>query len=282
LKVPAKAHAKFKPTSIDYDARIFSFREWDWTISLTLLHARARIETKPGEHQKRHLKGTNPTAATLVKQRDGRYFLHIPLTEATPEPSDPEGTLGVDLGRRRVAVDSDGEAYEADEINRVRGHYPKVRRSVQRKGTRAAHRLLNRLSGRERRHAAHINHVISRRLVDKATATHRALVLEDLEGIRQRTRVRQADRYRHSSWSFFQLRQFIAYKAALVGVPVVFVDPAYTSQRCHVCGEIGHRDALVFSCTKCGVFDADHNAALNIAALGAHVAVPELRVGSLH
>ncbi|MBI3961612.1 MAG: IS200/IS605 family element transposase accessory protein TnpB, partial [Deinococcus sp.] len=205
-----------------------------------------------------------------------------PLTEAIPEPSDPEGTLGVDLGRRRVAVDSDGKVYEATEVNRVREHYPKVRRSVQARGTRACHLLLKRLSGRERKHAAHINHVISRRLVDKATATHQAIVLEDLEGIRQRTRVRQADRYRHQSWSFYQLRQFIAYKAQMVGVPVVLVDPAYTSQRCHVCGALGHRDALIFSCTKCGVFDADHNAAVNIAALGAHVAVPELRVGTLH
>ncbi|MGZ3334831.1 MAG: hypothetical protein ACXWOV_06430 [Isosphaeraceae bacterium] len=36
LKVPEKAHSAFKPTSVDYDARIFSFREWDWTVSLTL------------------------------------------------------------------------------------------------------------------------------------------------------------------------------------------------------------------------------------------------------
>ena len=33
LKVPDKAHSKFQPTSINYDARIFSFREGDWTVS---------------------------------------------------------------------------------------------------------------------------------------------------------------------------------------------------------------------------------------------------------
>ena len=38
LKVKSKAHSTFEPTSIDYDQRIFSFREWDWTFSLTLLH----------------------------------------------------------------------------------------------------------------------------------------------------------------------------------------------------------------------------------------------------
>src|SRR3954453_19863479 len=30
LKVPAKMHSRFTATSIDYDARIFAFRECDW------------------------------------------------------------------------------------------------------------------------------------------------------------------------------------------------------------------------------------------------------------
>ena len=45
MKVKSKAHSTFEPTSIDYDQRIFSFREWDWTYSLTLLHSRERLET---------------------------------------------------------------------------------------------------------------------------------------------------------------------------------------------------------------------------------------------
>src|SRR5262245_18337952 len=51
LKVKSKAHATFSPTSIDYDQRIFSFREWDWTFSLTLLHSRQRLETMLGAYQ---------------------------------------------------------------------------------------------------------------------------------------------------------------------------------------------------------------------------------------
>lgn len=277
LKVPTKMHSAFAPTSIDYDARIFAFHEWNWTFGLTLLGGRRKIATKLGDRQKGLLKGRKPTAATLVKRRDGRYFLHVQLTDEAPEPIDTSGTLGVDLGRRRVAVDSDGEIHEATEINRIRSHYPKVRRSVQAKGTRAAHLLLKRLSGRERKHAGHVNHVISRRLVDKAKATGRTIALEDLTGIRERTKVRKADRYRQQSWSFYQLRQFIAYKAIDAGVPVVLVDPAYTSQNCHVCGERGHRDALIFSCSACGfVGDADLNGARNIAARGALVTAPEL------
>src|SRR5262245_39929054 len=67
LKAQRKAHSTFQPTSIDYDQRIFSFREWDWTFSVTLLHSRVRLETRLGVYQKGRLKGKTPTSATLVK-----------------------------------------------------------------------------------------------------------------------------------------------------------------------------------------------------------------------
>jgi putative transposase len=283
LKIPAKIHSAFKPSSIDYDARIFSFREWDWTFSLTLLDSRERLEAKLGDWQRQALKGTKPTSAVLVKKRDGRYFLHVQISKETPAVQEPDGFLGVDLGRRRVAVDSDGQIYESTEIKRVRQHYLKVRRSAQSKGTRGAHALLKRLSGREHRHASHINHVISREIVNKAKSTGRGIALEDLTGIRERTKVRRAQRYMQQSWAFYQLRQFVAYKAALAGVLLVLVDPRYTSQTCSKCSQRGHRDGLKFSCSSCGfVGDADINAAFNIAAAGAAVNRPETRESLLH
>jgi putative transposase len=276
LKVKSKAHSTFEPTSIDYDQRIFSFREWDWTFSVTLLHSRERLDTALGDYQKGRLKGQTPTSAVLVKRRDGTFFLHVQLKSSAPVPSIPTGTLGVDLGRRRVAVDSDAMPYEATDVNRLRAHYPKVRRSLQAKGTKEARRLLKRLSGREQRHMRAINHTISKQLVEKAQATQRQIALEDLTGIRQRTKVRRQHRYAHQSWSFYQLRTFIAYKAQAVGVPLVLVDPAYTSKTCHLCHQRGHRSGLQFSCTRCNVImDADWNAAMNIGAAGALVTALE-------
>jgi IS605 OrfB family transposase len=282
LKVPAKMHSKFDPTSIDYDARIFSFHEWNWTFGLTLLSGRVKLATSLGDRQRSRLKGRKPTSSTLVKRSDGGYYLHVQLVDEAPEPIETTGTLGVDLGRRRVAVDSDGEIHEATETNRLREHYPRIRRSIQAKGTRAAHLLLKRLSGNEARHARQINHVISRRIIDKAKTTGRSIAIEDLTGIRERTKVRKPQRYQQQSWSFAQLRSFLEYKAIDAGVPLVAVNPAYTSKTCHYCGLIGHRDALKFSCTGCGFEgDADINAALNISALGAEVTRPELRVDSI-
>jgi IS605 OrfB family transposase len=276
LKDPRRRHSTFAPTSIDYDTRIFAFHEGNGTFGLTLLSGRVKLATVLGERQKSLLLGRKPTAAVLVKRRDGRYFLHVQLTGEVPDPIETAGTLGVDLGRRRVAVDSDGDIYEAEEVNRARKHYPKVRRSAQAKGTRGSKRFLKRLSGREKRRQRAINHKISRQIVDKAKESGRTIVLEDLEGIRRRTVVRKGQRYVQQSWAFFQLRTFIAYKAQDAGVPVVFIDPAYTSQSCHVCGERGHRNGLVFSCANHGNFDADINAAQFIAVAGAQVTAPGL------
>lgn len=90
LKVPSKAHSTFQPTSIDYDQRICSFREWDWTFSLTLLHSRERIEPVLTREQKRILAKAHILEAALVKQPDGRFFVQVKceasLTEPAPAP----------------------------------------------------------------------------------------------------------------------------------------------------------------------------------------------------
>ncbi len=87
-----------------------------------------------------------------------------------------------------------------------------------------------------------------------------------------RTRVRKAQRARHHSWSFFQLRGFLTYKAILAGVPVVLVDPRNTSRTCHKCGHCekkNRKSQSEFVCRSCGhSVNADVNGARNIAARG--------------
>ena len=55
----------------------------------------------------------------------------------------------------------------------------------------------------------------------------------------------------------------------MVGIPLLFIDPAYTSQTCPVCGHVDKRNRKTrdkFLCTSCGhAGAADHIAAINIA-----------------
>ena len=70
--------------------------------------------------------------------------------------------------------------------------------------------------------------------------------------------------------SFYRLQQMIKYKAKLLGVPVLYVKPHYTSQHCLKCKYIGERDRKKFYCKRCKWKEhADVNAAMCIALRGA-------------
>ncbi|MFS8911982.1 transposase, partial [Synechococcus sp. H60.3] len=78
----------FKGGFVTYDARIFSFREKDWTVSLTTVEGRERFELAMGNYQRGVLAGTNPKSATLIKRQDGSYYIQICVEHDPPEPQD--------------------------------------------------------------------------------------------------------------------------------------------------------------------------------------------------
>ncbi|HEY9614905.1 MAG TPA: transposase [Allocoleopsis sp.] len=145
--------------------------------------------------------------------------------------------------------------------------------------------MLRRLSGRERRFQEWLNHKISQQLVIDAKSGGAALAFEDLTGIRDTLNEkprRKTERRRTNNWAFYQLRLFVGYKAALAGVLVVFVPPAYTSQTCSRCRHVhpvkgkSYRNGKKFKCGHCGFeCDADINAACNIADFGKAYRLPE-------
>ncbi len=272
LKVPAKMHSVFAPTSADYDARIFSLREWDWTFSMTLLHHRAHLATKLGDYQKRQLQGRLPRSATLVKRRDGTFFVHVVLTDTVSEPEEPHGMIGMDLGIKNLATTDDGEHFSGDAVEAVRKRYGRMRRTCQQAGTKSAKRKLQKIRMRESRMRAHENHRMSNRLIAKAKDTRSAIACEDLTGIGDRITARKAQRSRLKGWAFYQLRTFIIYKAKREGILVLPVDQRNTSRTFSSCGHCEKRNRKSrdeFVCRHCGyALPADWNAAKNIQARG--------------
>ncbi len=99
----------FKRGFVTYDARIFSFREKDWTVSLTTVEGRERFELNLGNYQIGMLKEANPKSATLVKRQDGSYYIQICMESEPPEPQDSHEVLGIDLGRTDIAHTSEGQ-----------------------------------------------------------------------------------------------------------------------------------------------------------------------------
>ncbi len=96
------------------------------------------------------------------------------------------------------------------------------------------------------------------------------IVLEDLSYIREHLDYGKWMNRSLHNWAFARLTGRIEDKALEAGIPVRFVNPAYTSQTCHACGHPGSRSSQAqFRCTndECWVteYQADINAAGNIA-----------------
>jgi putative transposase len=136
-----------------------------------------------------------------------------------------------------------------------RAHFQRIRKSLQKRGTRSARRRLKAIGQRENRWMTHVNHVVSKALVEQA-GSNTLFVLEDLSGVRERTeRVHKKDRSVTVSWAFYQLRQMIEYKAKMNQSAVLVVQPHYTSQTCPKCGhtEKANRNKKkhIFCCRTC-------------------------------
>ncbi len=181
----------------------------------------------------------------------------------------------MDVGIRYLAVTSTsiGKAsfHTGKRVRHQANHYARLRKRLQRKGTRGAKRRLVRLAQRERRLKLQANHTIATQIITQHP--HALIGLEDLSHIRERTKRRKRKRKKYgkgyekispkarkanrmySQWSFAELHALIRYKAALSGSLAIKVDADYTSKACPMCGHTADenrpRKGLLFVCQQC-------------------------------
>ena len=257
--------------SICYDSRILSYKKDK--VSIWTIGKRQRIPFVC--HNKDYIPFIKGEADLAFKK--GNFFLYQTIDIPEPEVRKPETVVGLDFGLTDIVCTSEGKTYSSDTLNEYREKRFKIRGSIQSKGTRGCKKLLKRLSGKEKTTVTIINHTISKQIVSDAKERNVGLAIENLSKIRQNSKRRnKAFRRKLGRWSFCQLRAFIKYKCSLLGVQLVVVEPAYTSQTCSHCHHLGIRNGKSFKCTNCGNdMDADINAARNIALLGVVVNQPE-------
>lgn len=171
-----------------------------------------------------------------------------------PVYPDDGNIMGVDLGIKCPAVSycSDGSAkfYGNGRKNKyIRRHYKYLRKMLQSAKKQEA---VKRINNKEQRIMKDIDHKISHDIVETAV-THNVKVikLEQLTNIRSTTRTSRKNNHSLHNWSFYRLTKFIEYKATLAGISVEYVNPAYTSQKCPICGHVHHADDRNYTC-KCG------------------------------
>jgi IS605 OrfB family transposase len=272
--------------------RDYSLKE-DFQVSILTLDGRV-IVPYTGYHKHVALLafGAQIGAAKLWYDHPRKQFyllITLEIEGADPTPQSHTQVVGVDVGQRYLAVTAtpkhEATFYSGKAVRAKADHYARLRKRLQKKGTRSATRRLVVISGRERRLKQDANHQISHHIVTEHP--HSLIGLEDLTHIRERTKrrthkrkqkgkgyepvsvkARKANRH-ESSWAFAELHSFIAYKAMLAGSMAVKVDAHYTSQACPMCGYTSEANrpnkGLLFLCQSCHyVLHADLVGARNV------------------
>ncbi len=200
-----------------------------------------------------------------ISERAGYWFVSIQVQLPEPKRQIPERVIGVDLGVKTLAVDSDGDVFENQK--HLAAAQKKLRRlnrwlARKQKGSKNWHtakRNLARLHLRIAHLRADATHKLTTRLATKASII--ALETLNVAGMLKNRKLARAI----ADASFSEMVRQLGYKAQ----QVVRVDPFYPSSKtCNACGHINAALTLadrVWVCPACGtVLDRDINAARNI------------------
>jgi putative transposase len=232
-------------------------------VSTLTIKGRLNLLLCPCDYHQQYMGWRHREAKVVLDMKNAKVYLCLTV-EKEVEQVKPKEVIGVDMGRANLATCSTGLNFKGRHAEHIRRHHSEVRKELQTKGTRSAKRRLNAIGRRENGILSWMLHNISKRIVEEAKQRSAVIALEDLTHIRENAKVRKGQRYLHHSWAFARLQSFIVYKAGEAGIPIVWVNPAYSSQLCSRCGEMGIRYGHSFFCPHClyttfADFNASHN-----------------------
>lgn len=214
---------------------------------------RLAVKTKMTDEQKSVFANSKLGTMRIV-YKGNKIVAQIVYEIAEPVYSGEGNVMGVDLGIKCPAVSyvSDGgvKFFGNGRKNKyMRRHYAYLRKRLQ----KAKHiDAVKRINDKEQRIMRNIDHQLSHDIVETAVAHNvKVIKLECLSNIRSTTRTSRKNNHSLHNWSFYRLAQFIEYKAKLAGITVEYVNPAYTSQTCPICGHVHHANDRNYVC-KCG------------------------------
>lgn len=219
----------------------------------------------------RNIEGVVKTL-TICRDATGKWWAAFSCKIGTSPLPVVNAVAGIDVGLESFATLSTGEKIDN----------PRFFRTEEKKLVKAQQKLSKAEKGtvakrKQRKIVAHIHcritnkrrdfaHKLSRKLIQ----TYQFIAFEKLNIKDMRENGFKGIRKSIGDVAWNQFMQFTAYKAVYAGRTVAFVDPRNTSKMCSRCGQLVEKKMSdrVHSCS-CGlVLDRDHNASINILALG--------------
>lgn len=254
--------AKQEKLSLRLDKRIYTFLP-DNRIKLTTIDKRVTCSYTPyPKFQEMFSKYS--VCDPLLFYRDGQFWLSVSFDVPTPTLIE-NSCLGVDLGIKRLATTSEGKCFVDKKFLKEKRKLRYLKRILQSKAktsfSRSAKKKLETLRRKEQNKNKNESYLIANEILKTSS---NVIVMEDLSGIKKQNRGKKFNN-KQSQVPYYDLRRIITYKALLRGKEVVTVDPAYTSKNDYTGIERGTRKGCRYYTSDGKVYDADWNAAINIA-----------------
>lgn len=228
------------------------------------IHVKAIFPEKTYDFLESSNKGT-----LRITEKGGKLIAQIAVETNAQVPVTAAGVMGVDLGLKCPAVCYTDTGKVKFIGNGRKNKYIRRRFKTRRKkmGKAKKPEAIKKLSNKEQRIIKDADHKVSREIINFAVKNGIGTIkLEKLANIRRTTRTSRKNEFNLHTWSFYRLASFVEYKAKLLGIKVEYVEPAYTSQVCPVCGKLNHANDRSYQC-DCGYHaHRDLVGAINICA----------------
>ena len=206
------------------------------------------------------------TCDPLIFYKNNEFYLSV--TFRIPDKvKQNEDILGLDLGCRRLVTTSDGDCILSKDFNRQKRKIRYLKRvlNIKKNNSHSARTKLKKLNKKE--------YNISKQYIEKSVncilknTDKSIIVIEDLTSIKKNTKKKYGTHNnRISQVPFYMFKRILSYKAPLYGKEVKTVNPYMTSQADSQTGKWkGERKGCRFYTVDNKVYDADWNAAINIA-----------------
>ena len=228
------------------------------------IHVKAMIPDKTFDFLAARKKGT-----LRITEKGGKLIAQIAVEADEQILSAAAGVMGVDLGLKCPAVCYTDTGKVKFIGNGRKNKYIRRRFKEKRRNLGKAKKLaaIKKLRNKEQRIMQDTDHKLSREIVNFAVKNGIGTIkMEKLANIRSTARKSRKNEHNLHTWSFYRLASFVEYKAKLLGIKVEYVEPAYTSQVCPVCGKLNHANDRSYQC-DCGYHaHRDLVGAINICA----------------
>ncbi|WP_242844950.1 RNA-guided endonuclease TnpB family protein [Clostridium cylindrosporum] len=266
----------YRGTTFSVDTGLYSYK--DGCINIT--------STKKGKRLPIKLTDKNVYDRTMiVKLFKEKVEIHCPLKIKARKNNNSENVIGIDKGYKYLFAVSSGKFYgeklneflsiETERLNRVNSNRNRLwalcNSYLEKGNAKKAQNILENNLGKvkynynkskyDSRIKSYINYSLNQ-LIKEEKPTE--IVMEQLDFVNWNNRYPKVVKRKLSRWIKGYIRQRLEYKCNLYSIAYTYINPAYTSKICNVCGSFGERIGDVFTCPKCKEIHADINASKNI------------------